>query len=483
MISILMPAFNAETFIRCAIQSILDQAVEMPMELIVVDDGSTDATPDIVREMSQDRQFIRLIQTENQGVSAARNRLLQEFSTASKFVAFLDSDDAMPPNRLSRDLALLQADPGLEFIYGKQALLTSEAADMMPEFTPRTPTIRGVSVNVATFRAQTIRDHVPFNTTFTHGEDADYLMKLFERKPKVHFLDDASLIYRQRAGSLCRDTAALNRGVMRAALESSRRRRKDPTLHSIEGIFENENIGELLYQSRAQAQMRKGLPDYSVIIPSHNAAEFLPEAIASIKDQTHPSSQIIVVDDGSTDNTQDVLSKLFPDVELIAQPQSGPGVATNTGIAAARHDILAFLDADDLWQPDKMERQICLLCLEPSIDLVFSTVESFQHGDCQLAVDDEVSGFCRTSLCARKSAFDKVGKVTDYGTRAGEMIDWFTRAAEQGLVTKLIELPLARRRLHNNSMTAKKKDHIAEDYLDVVKDAIRRKRALRKAQK
>ncbi|MEO0903649.1 MAG: glycosyltransferase family A protein [Pseudomonadota bacterium] len=480
MISVLMPAYNTARFIRCAIQSVLDQDIAMPMEIVVVDDGSTDDTADIVRQMAMDAPFLRLVQTENQGVSAARNRLLQELSPNSAFVMFADSDDAIPPRRLARDLALLSADPTLEFVYGRQAFVTSETQNMMPEFSEKTPTIRGINLNVATFRAQTVREHGPFDTSFTHGEDADYLLRLFERQPNFMFLDEPTLIYRQRAGSLCRDLEALKRGTSRAMLASVRRCRKNPKLKQAIGLFENDDTGEVMYQSQAQALMRKGLPEYTAIIPCHNAARFLPDAIASMRAQTHPPAQIIVVDDGSTDDTPAVVAALGG-VELISQPQSGPGVATNAGIAAAQHDILAFLDADDLWTPEKMERQICLLCLEQSISLVFTRIDTFSTGDNTFEIDAQNAGFVRSSLCARKSAFDQVGPVTDYGTRAGEMVDWFTRAAEAGLIAKIIELPLTKRRLHADSMTAKKRGNIDADYLDVVKDAIRRKRAKRKA--
>src|SRR5690606_9548946 len=90
------------------------------------------------------------------------------------------------------------------------------------------------------------------------------------------------------------------------------------------------------------------LPLISVIVPSFNAAEFLPAAIESIPCPLFPPLQVIVVDDGSTDRTSDLVRK-WPSVNYLRQANAGPAAARNAGIAAASSDLLAFLDADDLW--------------------------------------------------------------------------------------------------------------------------------------
>src|SRR6185369_101177 len=94
----------------------------------------------------------------------------------------------------------------------------------------------------------------------------------------------------------------------------------------------------------------------SVIIPAYNAAQYLPETIQSVLAQTHPVSEIILLDDGSTDNTKEVVSH-FKQVSYFWQPNKGTATALNEAIKKASGDYLAFLDADDLWLPEKIKLQ------------------------------------------------------------------------------------------------------------------------------
>src|SRR4051794_10354756 len=94
-------------------------------------------------------------------------------------------------------------------------------------------------------------------------------------------------------------------------------------------------------------------PTVSVIVPAYNYERYLSLAIESALAQTHSPLEVIVVDDGSTDDTPRVLAAYGDRIRAIRQPNQGAGAARNTGIAASRGDYLAFLDSDDLWRRDK----------------------------------------------------------------------------------------------------------------------------------
>ena len=113
-------------------------------------------------------------------------------------------------------------------------------------------------------------------------------------------------------------------------------------------------------------------PSISVIIPTYNSAVFLPEALQSVLSQTFLPQDVIVVDDGSTDDTEDVLEPFRRHIHYIRQENQGPAVARNRGIAEAKGDLIAFLDADDVWVPEKLERQVNVLIENPRIGLVHS---------------------------------------------------------------------------------------------------------------
>src|SRR5262249_59293001 len=98
-------------------------------------------------------------------------------------------------------------------------------------------------------------------------------------------------------------------------------------------------------------------PTISVVIPCYNGARFLRETLASVLAQTLPPLEVLVIDDGSTDDSGAVAESFGPPVRVIRQPNQGESVARNRGIEEAKGEWVGFLDADDLWNPDKLERQ------------------------------------------------------------------------------------------------------------------------------
>lgn len=104
----------------------------------------------------------------------------------------------------------------------------------------------------------------------------------------------------------------------------------------------------------------------SVIIPTHNYARFVGRAVDSALGQTHAPAEVIVVDDGSTDDTPKVLAGYGDRVRVIRQVRRGPAVARNAGIRAARGDLVALLDSDDHWRPQKLARQVAALRADPA---------------------------------------------------------------------------------------------------------------------
>lgn len=121
-------------------------------------------------------------------------------------------------------------------------------------------------------------------------------------------------------------------------------------------------------------------PFVSVIIPAYNAQHYIGEALDSILDQEWPNLEIIVVDDGSTDNTREVVERYAPRVTYLYQANSGSCAAPrNHGLAECRGQYIAFLDADDLMTSDRIVRQVEFLEGHPDVGLVFSDYVNFDH--------------------------------------------------------------------------------------------------------
>jgi glycosyltransferase involved in cell wall biosynthesis len=120
----------------------------------------------------------------------------------------------------------------------------------------------------------------------------------------------------------------------------------------------------------------------SVVIPTYNYGRFIQEAIDSVRAQTFDDLEIVVVDDGSTDNTLEILAGIQdPRIRVVRTPHLGISAARNEGLAHIRGEFIAFLDADDRWRPDKLERQIRMMDAEPDLGAVFTNFVRFdEHG-------------------------------------------------------------------------------------------------------
>ena len=114
------------------------------------------------------------------------------------------------------------------------------------------------------------------------------------------------------------------------------------------------------------------MPEVSVIIPAHNAAQYLPEAVDSVLGQTFNDFEILIIDDGSTDNTEEVLRRYHSKVRYFSQQNSGVAVTRNRGIERAQGRYIAFLDADDTWMPHKLERQMAAMAEHKDYRICYS---------------------------------------------------------------------------------------------------------------
>jgi len=116
------------------------------------------------------------------------------------------------------------------------------------------------------------------------------------------------------------------------------------------------------------------MPEVSIVIPAHNAARYVGQAIESVLGQTFGDNEVILVDDGSTDDTASVIEGFGSEIRQIRQANSGVSVARNRGIAESTGRYVAFLDADDTWMPEKLARQLDALRRQPGHGLAYSAL-------------------------------------------------------------------------------------------------------------
>ena len=213
----------------------------------------------------------------------------------------------------------------------------------------------------------------------------------------------------------------------------------------------------------------------SVVIPVYNGERFLAQALESVHAQTYRPIEVIVVDDGSSDRSGEV-ARRFASVRCLRQDNAGQAVARNRGAAMATGGFLAFLDADDLWLADKLERQMAAFRDAPEMVAVFGWAEEFveagqRHGGRPLR---RLPAQLPSAMLIRRAAFQQLGGY-DPRWRLAEVADFYSRLQEEGLACRTLDRIVYRRRLHGRNIGVLAGSE-RKGYVDVVAAALARRR-------
>ncbi len=218
LVSVVIPVFNGERFLREAVQSVLDQKYS-PLEIIVVDDGSTDGTATVARSLPE---TVRYLHQTNQGPAAARNRGIEQ--AQGSLIAFTDADDLWPAAKLELQLPYLIKDPEIDIVLGRiQQVLLSEMVDG-----PTQAQETGFSVNLgsAVIRKSVFERVGLFDETMRYSEDVDWFMRAREAGAAIVTIDAVTLFYRQHDQNMTRGKSTSELNVLKALKKSLDRRRE-----------------------------------------------------------------------------------------------------------------------------------------------------------------------------------------------------------------------------------------------------------------
>lgn len=220
-------------------------------------------------------------------------------------------------------------------------------------------------------------------------------------------------------------------------------------------------------------------PLVSVIMPAYNAAPYIRDSVATVLGQDHRHLELIIVDDGSSDGTPELVEGLDPRITVLRQKNAGPAAARNLGLQTAKGDFIAFLDADDLWTPRKLSLQLQYLQQHPDVGLVYGGfIRWHARADGgfdapplalgQTAPDDAIeaqeSGWIYVPLLfggivhiitamIRREVIEQVG-VFNAQLPTGEDYDFWLRVSRQFKAAKLART-LALYRIHRAGITNK----------------------------
>lgn len=225
----------------------------------------------------------------------------------------------------------------------------------------------------------------------------------------------------------------------------------------------------------------------SCIMPVFNGRRFITEALDSIFAQTYQPIEVIVVDDGSTDDTADVVTAYGRGVRLLQQANAGAPAARNHGIRESSGSFLAFLDSDDKWPPHKLAAQLARFEARPELGVVAALAQNFWEQELAAEQDryrnlprgQAIAGYVSSALLVRRGTFDRVG-LFNPSLRHGDSADWFLRARELGIPEELVEDVLLLRRMHGGNMTRSSPQRSHDEFLNIIKRKLDRSRGAEK---
>lgn len=263
-VSVVIPAFNRADLVLQSVQSVQSQA-GLAAEIIVVDDGSTDATAEIVEGVALSDSRVRLLRTKHAGPAAARNAGVA--TAAGEYLTFVDSDDLCPPGRIRRQIDKLATRPDVTAVVG--SILFFEALDGTgaPLHDPRHVPHHNAALQSATFRADEFRGFGPLDETLGFAEDVDFFLRLLEADARLILEGDVACFYRYHEGNMTRDVRSKQQGYVKAYARSIVRRRESgrtrPLTPFFPGFFDSDTefgAGHVLQEIRPAAEPEALLP-------------------------------------------------------------------------------------------------------------------------------------------------------------------------------------------------------------------------------
>lgn len=222
-------------------------------------------------------------------------------------------------------------------------------------------------------------------------------------------------------------------------------------------------------------------PAVTAAIPVRNGEAYLGEAIESVLGQSRPCEQVIVVDNGSTDRSAEIARGFGPAVEVVFEPREGIGAARNAALRAARGDYVAFLDADDLWDPAKTALQLAAFDADPGLRLAFGHVRQFVSPE--LAPEEVAAlrvpaapqpGVYIGAMMATRAAIDAIGPWSE-DVQISDGLTFMLRARELGLEQAMLEQTVTLRRVHGENHSIRNRGERAE-FARLLKQSLDRRR-------
>ncbi len=222
-------------------------------------------------------------------------------------------------------------------------------------------------------------------------------------------------------------------------------------------------------------------PLISVIIPVYNYGRYLREAVDSALRQTYPTYEVILINDGSTDETEKIAFSYGSRIRYHLQKHQGLGASKNQGVRLANGEYITFLDADDIWPEKRLEALMVPFLDNAAVEMTFGRLRSFFSPEFAAkkenhppSPNEPIGGICPGAMLIKKASFLKVGYFKSEW-KVTEFLDWYLKAKELNLKTIWIEDLVLHRRLHENNNTFVHRGQLSSEFARALKTSLQRR--------
>jgi glycosyltransferase involved in cell wall biosynthesis len=440
LVSVVVPVHGPAPFLGAALDSVAAQT-HGPCETILVLDGECSQLPDL------EKLDVRVLRQSHAGVGAARNRGIE--AATGELIALLDQDDVWRPNKLERQVETLAGQSRLDFVQTQLEVTLEPGVPRPRRFNPAwlDGPAPGNIPSTWLVRRETFEEVGGFDERYQMGCDTDWLLRAKLGAWQSLMIEEPLVRWRLHGANATYDDAAVVGEVLLVMRRSAERQRRGRTLR----------VG--------------------AVIAARNYERYVGEAIESLLKQTHRPSEIVVVDDGSSDATAAVADRYVPQIRVVRIEHSGIGAARNRGVAELRDvDAVVTLDADDLLTPHSIERRAQVLAIRGDVDIVFGHCERFeQMRKGQPVVGPAQPAHIASGMLVRRRALERTGPFRT-GLRVAEGLDWLLRARELGLRSATVPEVVCWRRVHGENNSLKNRGALGE-FPRALKASLDRRRA------
>lgn len=416
LISIVIPIYNAEKYLEECLNSIKNQTYKN-FEVIMVNDGSKDDSETICMNFLRSDSRFRYLKKENAGVSSARNVGLD--NVEGDYITFIDADDWVDENYLELLIATVKKNHSdivissykqfnnIDVFYlraytiQEKYLLNFEKMNR-DDFLTLFPKLMSTNVcfNNAVaklFRKELVND-LRFDTSIKYGEDLDFYFRLYLNVDSISYVDEPTYVYRMHGDST---TSNFNQEHAEQELSIFKQMYEKiqeiglPSIHyfnKLKKLLElrmdflenkvllNEYL-DLLKNSEGTVTYSNTL--ISVVIPIYNVSPYLRLCLESIENQTYPHFEVLLINDGSRDNSKDICLEFVERdkrFQYIEQKNAGLSAARNSGIVNSNGEFITFIDGDDFVDPNYLE-ELYHAALKNDSEIVVASYKEFNEDD------------------------------------------------------------------------------------------------------